>query len=87
MPKRRKKMKNMHNFLVRKINPITGKITIVKEPHVVLVPPEPVTLSLTKEGILQSKKLRGRGNSNTCSAQPSARMGLMRCTTASVLAN
>jgi hypothetical protein len=67
MAKRPRKMKNKHNFPVRRVNPITGEITMENQSHTVLVPPEPVTLLLNEDGVLRSKGLRGRGNSQTCS--------------------
>lgn len=67
MARRPKKLNRKHNFPTRRVNPITGQITMENQPHTVLIPIEPVTIYLTEEGVQRSKKLRGRGNSQTCS--------------------
>jgi len=65
--KRPKKMAYKHNFPIRRVHPITGAISMENQPHKVLIPGEPVTLLLTADAVIRSKKLHGRGNSQTCS--------------------
>ena len=49
--KRRRKMRRKHNFPTRRVNPITGDITMENKPHVVYIPTEEVTLLLNADGV------------------------------------
>jgi hypothetical protein len=66
MARKAKKMLNKHNFPIRRVNPINGRITMETMPHTVMIPGEELSLFITEEGVLRSKKLRGRGNSAAC---------------------
>jgi hypothetical protein len=66
MPKRPKKMRAKHMFYIRQVNPMTGKISMDKQPHTVLIPREPITIHITSDRVIRSKNLRGRGDSQRC---------------------
>jgi hypothetical protein len=66
MSKRPKKMRLKHPFYFRVVNPMTGKITMDKQPHTVLIPSVPIKLHITEDGVITSKKMRGRGDSSRC---------------------
>jgi hypothetical protein len=67
MAKRIKRMKNDHGFLMLYKNPLTGKMKKGPAMAKVLIPSEPLTLDITANGVLRSKRLKGRGSTQLCS--------------------
>jgi hypothetical protein len=59
-------MRLKHLFYLRQVNPMTGKITMDKQPHTVFIPSVPIKLHITADRVLLSKKMRGRGDSSRC---------------------